>query len=212
LGQKQATDLTRDIANSYKPISNKLDLPKYKFENPAQQGGEKIGLLVELLASGVGLFRASTKAGSKIAKESARSSQKISNGVKILHTARRVETRPGEAFFWSGRTNGVGGQDVAAELAKQKGGTTLEMLIEQNKIIMPAWNPEDLSAIKAWEDISAEYAMGASGHVRAVIGQSLRPGNIWETKELPRLMKNPNVTEITIIDPVSHAEKTIFKR
>ncbi len=50
------------------------------------------------------------------------------------------------------------------------------------------------------------------GEIRAVIGSELRTGNIWENVELPRLMKNPNVTKITTIDPKTGVEKIIFER
>jgi len=66
--------------------------------------------------------------------------------------------------------------------------------------------------VKAWQDISAQYANGVSGTVRAIIGQSLRPGNVWGTAELPALMKNPNVDKIITIDPVAMGEKVIFVR
>ena len=62
------------------------------------------------------------------------------------------------------------------------------------------------------QDISAEYASGVSGTVRAVLGQSLRPGNVWETAELPALMKNPSVDKIITIDPVTKGEKIIYVR
>lgn len=48
--------------------------------------------------------------------------------------------------------------------------------------------------------------------MRAVIGLSLRPGNVWERAELPALMKNPNVDEIITIDPVIMGEKVIYVR
>jgi hypothetical protein len=207
-GQRQAADTTRDIAEAQRKIGDEFEVPKFILGNPAQEGGEKVGLSVQLLLAGAGLL----KVAPKLAKNAVTPTVRATNGVRIVGTSGRVATRPNEAFFWSGRTNGIGGQEVAAELAAQKEGTTLEMLIEKNKIEMPPWDPNDPAAIKAWEDISAEYATGASGRVRAIIGQSLRPGNVWETKELPRLLQNPNVTEIVTIDPVSHVEKTIFKR
>lgn len=122
----------------------------------------------------------------------------------------RVATEPGTAFFWSGRTNGVGGQDVAADIAKKHDGVTLEMLIEERGIDMPAWNPNDPASVEAWEKISEEYANGVSGEVRAVIGDNLRPGNIWQNRELPALMGNPSVTKITTIDPVTKVAKIIY--
>lgn len=123
-----------------------------------------------------------------------------------------LKTKPNEAFFWSGRTNGIGGQDIALSIAKNKGGITLEGLISRNKIKMPEWNPNDAVAVKAWEDVSAAYANQVSGEVRAVIGRDLRPGNIWENVELPRLKENPNVTKITTIDPETGLETIVFQR
>ncbi|WP_415765243.1 hypothetical protein [Pseudomonas sp. ZB1P45] len=82
----------------------------------------------------------------------------------------------------------------------------------QRGIQMPAWDATNPAVVKAWQDISAEYASGVSGTVRAVIGQSLRPGNVWETAELPALIKNPNVDKIIAIDPVTMREKAIFVR
>jgi hypothetical protein len=116
------------------------------------------------------------------------------------------------AFFWSGRTDGVGGEGVARQIAETRGGTTLEKLIEQRDIRMPNWDANDPSAVKAWKDISSSYAAGASGDVRAVIGKQLRPGNVWEADELPALMRNPNVTSIRTIDPLALQEIEIFRR
>ena len=48
----------------------------------------------------------------------------------VLVPASRVATRPNTAFFWSGRTNGIGGASVAGEFAAAENGTTLEQLIE----------------------------------------------------------------------------------
>lgn len=123
-----------------------------------------------------------------------------------------VETKPDEAFFWSGRTGDVGGEAVARQIAESKNGTTLEALIEKRGIEMPKWDPTDPKVVQAWKDISADYAAGASGTVRGVIGESLRPGNVWQTAELPALMNNPNVTKIITIDPATLVEKVIFTR
>jgi hypothetical protein len=51
---------------------------------------------------------------------------------------------------------------------------------------MPEWNFNNPESIKAWEDISAEYAKQVSGKIRAVVGKQLREGNIWENVELPK--------------------------
>lgn len=123
-----------------------------------------------------------------------------------LHTERNT------AFFWSGKTKGVGGDEVAAGIAKEHGGTTLEMLIKERGIKMPTWDTSNPASVKAWQNISAEYAKGASGNVRAVVGERLRPGSIWETRELPALKANTAVTKITEIDPLTKLETVIFTR
>jgi RHS repeat-associated protein len=127
------------------------------------------------------------------------------------------ETNPDEAFFWSGRTpNGVGGfeggQHVAAAIAAAQGGTTLEMIIASRGIVLPAWDANDPASVAAWENASRSYAEGVSGTVHAVIGSSLRGGNVWETAELPALQTNPAVTKLVQIDPFTRVKTTIFER
>lgn len=124
--------------------------------------------------------------------------------------AKAFATEPDSAFFWSGRTNGVGGQHVAGDIAGENGGTTLEQLMERRGITMPEWDPDNPAVVKVWEEASSAYAEGASGEVRAVIGDSLRPGNVWETAELPSLMDNPAVTRITTIDPVTGKATVVY--
>jgi hypothetical protein len=118
-------------------------------------------------------------------------------------------TEPGTAFFWSGRSGGVGGEAVAREVAESSHGTTLEKLMEERGITMPAWDADNPEVVQVWKDASAAYADGASGEVRAVIGSSLRPGNVWQTAELPALEANPAVTRITTIDPVTGATHVV---
>ena len=126
--------------------------------------------------------------------------------------ASAFKTAPNTAYFWSGRTDGVGGMDVAAKIAQENGGTTLETVIDKNGVQMPVYNQSNPASVAAWENASAEYAREASGTVRAVIGQNVRPDSIWLTKELPVLKDNPNVTEIIQIDPKTLQEIVIFKR
>jgi hypothetical protein len=45
----------------------------------------------------------------------------------------KLKTEPDTAFFWSGRTDGIGGADLAADIAKRKHGVTLESTIEAKK-------------------------------------------------------------------------------
>ena len=124
----------------------------------------------------------------------------------------RLKTDPDTAFFWSGRTDGIGGMDVAKKIAKNKGGVTLESTIDNTNIVMPEWDFNAPSSVTAWEEASNVYAEQVSGEIRAVVGSELRPGNIWENIELPRLKANPNVTKITTIDPKTGVEKIIFER
>ncbi|OJX32930.1 MAG: hypothetical protein BGO86_13165 [Chryseobacterium sp. 36-9] len=122
--------------------------------------------------------------------------------------ASKLKTEPNEAFFWSGRTDGIGGQYIALEIALSRKGITLEGLIEKNKIPMPIWEERP----DVWEAISEKYAQQVSGEIRAVIGNSRRSGNVWESFELPALKKNPKVTKVTTIDPKTGKENVIFKR
>ena len=124
----------------------------------------------------------------------------------------RLKTDPDTAFFWSGRTDGIGGMDVAKKIAKNNGGVTLESTIDDTNIVMPEWDFNTPSSVTAWEEASNVYAEQVSGEIRAVVGSELRPGNIWENIELPRLKANPNVTKITTIDPKTGVEKIIFER
>ncbi|WP_234467273.1 hypothetical protein [Kosakonia sp. S42] len=48
-----------------------------------------------------------------------------------------MSTDPDSAFFWSGRTEGVGGPDVAETIAKSRGGATPEPTIKDKNIKMP---------------------------------------------------------------------------
>ena len=124
----------------------------------------------------------------------------------------RLKTDPDTAFFWSGQTDSIGGMDVAKKIAKNKGGVTLESTIDDTNIVMPEWDFNTPSSVTAWEEASNVYAEQVSGEIRAVVGSELRPGNIWENIELPRLKANPNVTKVTTIDPKTGVEKIIFER
>ena len=124
----------------------------------------------------------------------------------------QLETKPDTAFFWSGKTDGVGGAETAARIAKERGGVTLESIIEEKNIMMPEWNFKNPSTMEAWDLASGAYAEQVSGEVRAVIGSNLRKGNIWENVELPRLKENLNVTKIITIDPKTGVENIIFER
>ncbi|ECB9786979.1 transposase [Listeria monocytogenes] len=150
----------------------------------------------------------------KIPKDWLRRRKKASGakGFNIDEIHPKLKTEPDTAFFWSGRTEGVGGADIAADVAKSKGGVTLESTIGNKNIEMPDWDFNNPESMKAWDLASGSYAEQVSGEVRAVLGSDLRKGNIWENVELPRLKNNPNVTKITTIDPKTGLEKIIFER
>ena len=134
------------------------------------------------------------------------------NGRFISRPTHLMKTEPNTAYFWSGRTEGVGGMDTAANFAKTHGGTTLEMLIDRQNIQMPVWDDKNSVVVKEWGEMSRAYARGTCGLVRGVVGQDLRPNNIWESYEKGALMKNPKVRQIDIVDPKYGTSKTIFKR
>ncbi len=84
--------------------------------------------------------------------------------------------------------------------------------MKRQRIDIPDWDLDKPAVIRAWKDVSGLYANQASGEVRAVVGTSLREGNVWETVELPRLIANPKVTRIVQIDPESGLETILLSR
>ncbi|GAB3017271.1 hypothetical protein GCM10011376_02550 [Nocardioides flavus (ex Wang et al. 2016)] len=70
-----------------------------------------------------------------------------------------LRTDPDSAFFWSGRTDNVGGAEVAGRL-----------------------------------------------------GEDLRPGNVWEPRELDALKDNPEVTRIVRVDPRTGETEVLWER
>jgi hypothetical protein len=124
-----------------------------------------------------------------------------------------LKTEKSAAFFWSGRTSkGIGVQQDAMRIAESNGGTTLEMLLEKRNIKLPDWDASNPEVVKIWEDVSAEYAKQVSGEVKVVLGKQLREGNVWQTKELPALKSNPDVTKIITVDPETLVETVILTR
>ena len=186
------------------------------------QKGEKIEDQIALIYKGEAIIQGNKKT---FAEEARKLLNTTHNEKKLLELCeemfnvirfvskyeRKLRTKPNEAFFWSGKTDGIGGQEIALEIALSKNGITLEGLINKNKIPMPIWNPFDDNIQALWASISKKYADLVSGEIRAVVGTNLRKDNIWETFELPALMKNPNVKKITIIDPKTKKETIIIK-
>ncbi len=129
-----------------------------------------------------------------------------------------TSTEPDHAYYWSGRNAegiGVGPDDsgIAELIAHGSGGTTLEMTLADNGLDpLPAWNRHDPVSVQFWDDASASYAENAQGEVTAIVGSDLRPGNVWQTVEIPRLMENPDVTRIVQVDPDTGLSTVIFDR
>lgn len=129
-----------------------------------------------------------------------------------------TSTEPNSTYYWSGRNAagiGVGPNDsgIAELIAHGSGGKTLEMILAERGVDpLPVWNRHDPVSVKFWEDASAAYAEGSRGKVTAIIGSNLRPGNVSQSVEIPRLVENPNVTRIVQIDPDTGQLVTIFER
>jgi len=119
-------------------------------------------------------------------------------------------TSPNQAYFWSGL--GRNGASTAATIANRAGGTTLETMIESSGLQMPVWDAANPASVAAWRSASAVFAQGASGEVRVILGNSLRPGNIWETVEMPALEANQNVTSVIQVNPSTGEETVLFHR
>ena len=135
--------------------------------------------------------------------EAARASSVLTTAALESEGTASFATNAGEAVFWSGKTSGVGGADVARSIAASQGGTTLEQLARGRGIELPVWDAGNPASVQAWQDASRAFAENANGTVTAVIGDSLRPGSVWETIELPALEANRNVTQIIRIDPAT---------
>jgi hypothetical protein len=135
-----------------------------------------------------------------------------------------VTTGPGQAVFWTGRTRtgpdpdsdfaGAGadenGRFLAQEFARSRGTTTLEGLIEDRGIAIPAWS-EDAEVQGRWVEISKRYASGVSGDVYVVMGRSVRKDAVWHD-EFAALKRNVNVTRVLKIDLTTRRESVIHAR
>lgn len=69
-----------------------------------------------------------------------------------------LKTEPNTAFLGSGNTDGIGGAEVAAKIAKERGGVTLDSMIESKEISMQEWDVNNPSTMKAWDLASGAYA------------------------------------------------------
>ncbi|MBQ3133570.1 MAG: hypothetical protein IJC17_04785 [Clostridia bacterium] len=127
-------------------------------------------------------------------------------------------TEPNSAYFWSGL--GEKGEDIAANIAKENNGVTLETLMREHKdelinagfeydkeLDRFLFSPDNYSD---WEAISKAYAEQASGEVRAILGDNIRQDSVWNTKEQPALSNNNTVSKIISVDPKTGQEKDVL--
>ncbi len=137
------------------------------------------------------------------------------NGVDGLATFKyfkdeQLKTEANKAYFWSGL--GEVGAEIAASIAKENGGVTLETTIAEQKVNIPKFDINNPIAVEAWQRASALYAKQASGEVRAIVSSNLRSTSIWNTVELPALMANQNDMKIIVVDPKTLVETILFSR
>ncbi|KZV93085.1 hypothetical protein EXIGLDRAFT_717619 [Exidia glandulosa HHB12029] len=104
-------------------------------------------------------------------------------------------------YFWSGRTLPALSDDdwvfePAQKIAKQRGGTTLEITLDDGHVDMPIPRGPDKDAKTIWQYASDAYAGASKGDVYFLKGEVLRGGSVWEVHEYPRLKKNPAVKRV----------------
>ncbi|GAA2214140.1 hypothetical protein GCM10009850_096040 [Nonomuraea monospora] len=123
------------------------------------------------------------------------------------------------AFFWSGRTElrpasgsdpgeylYMGPEQLGDDVAKQLGGTTLEILMKNRGIKPVPWDDDNSLVKRAWKQVSYAYASAASGEVRVVLGTSVKTDGVWATTECDALFANSNVTRVVALVMTSATE------
>lgn len=116
-----------------------------------------------------------------------------------------VSSAPDTAFFWSGVP-----EELASDIAQSMDGTTLEALTRARGIEIPNFDPDVPEIAEAWTMISARYAAAASGLVRVVLPDVVRPTSVWNLIERPALLENPEVTNIVRVDPDSGEQSILY--
>ncbi len=129
---------------------------------------------------------------------------------EILDIPEKVfETEPSSVYFYS--SLGPGGYKIAAEYAKERGCTTLEMQLDAHNIKMPQWNDSE-EAKDAWRNVSEQMAEHASGDVHVLTGDRMTADSVFVTKEYPALLANEKVDRIITVDPKTGAETVVMDR
>jgi len=129
------------------------------------------------------------------------------SGSRLKHI---LKTDDHQATFWSGWSGPKSSQAEAVKDARARGGTTLEMLLHQGGAKMPILTPGDKMAGQQWVKAAKIYALHAKGDVNAHLGETIRPGNIYEGVEKPILLQNKHVTSIT--EHKHDGSKTIIRK
>jgi filamentous hemagglutinin len=124
--------------------------------------------------------------------------QTISSGINSLD----VSSAPNTAVFHSGGTRALAEQYATSNglttLESTGGGSWLDNLNLFGQSSQVA-NVNDAQALTLWQKISSNYASQASGNVTAILDmRKLNPDGVFMSSELPILLKNNNVTQITI--------------
>jgi hypothetical protein len=197
-----------EIIRTFRAAAEASALPTVSAAGAAARS---IGELAPILEARATLFAAEGASESAVTEGAARG---IDEDLMAV-----LKTDKDKAFFWSGRTStgqGVGpnqsGLGIAAEIAQENGGVTLESLLARAGVKAPVWDANNPATVSWWEKASEIYAGGVSGEVRAVVGSDLRAGNIWQTVELKALIGNPAVTRIVEINPETGAQTVVFSR
>ncbi len=121
--------------------------------------------------------------------------QRVLDGVDDLD----VSTGNNQSVFYSGR----GAREAAENYASENGLSTLEQTaggqyLDDMRLFedtVPDIGGDQAAQI--WGRISANYASQASGQVTAIVNNP-RSNSIFLTQELPALLQNQNVTQVTV--------------
>jgi hypothetical protein len=117
------------------------------------------------------------------------------------------------AWFWTGRAGSATGEGVmlkAGEMAKAKGGTTLEMAVAKAKFKMSP--PGGKTSI--WPIASKAFSRNAQGVVHVLIGESNRgEASTWERIEFKEIKAGKKATKVVKLQPMSPGkEETIWPK
>jgi RHS repeat-associated protein len=124
-----------------------------------------------------------------------------------------LATGKNQAVFWSGVGKpGVPGYDVAMQWAAKNGGATLESTMAARGVKLPVWDSKNPAVVAAWEKAAADFASGASGHVRVLQADTVGVKSIWGRIEYKALQSNPNVQSIRSVHPETGAEFLLWLR